>query len=82
MESVAAAVGVVGVLRVAGDAAALASSADRAALDVRPARLRPAEPSLPMSGETLTIEDSMTLRARMENAGHVGDEQEWSWSSG
>ena len=38
-------------------------------------------PSLSTSGETLTIEESMTLRARTENAGHVGDEQEWSGSS-
>src|ERR1039458_1690651 len=37
-------------------------------------------PSLSTSGETLTIEESMTLRARTENAGHVGDEHEWSWS--
>ena len=35
-------------------------------------------PSLSTSGETLTIEESMTLRARTENAGHVGDEHEWS----
>ena len=34
-------------------------------------------PSLSTSGETLTIEESMTLRARTENAGHVGDEHEW-----
>jgi thiopeptide-type bacteriocin biosynthesis protein len=39
-------------------------------------------PSLPTSGETLTIEESMTLRARTENAGHVADEYEWSWGSG
>jgi len=39
-------------------------------------------PSLPTSGETLTIEESMTLRARTENAGHVADEHEWSWGSG
>jgi len=41
-------------------------------------------PSLSTSGETLTIEESMTLRARTENAGHVGDEDEWSpsWRSG
>ena len=39
-------------------------------------------PSLSTSGETLTIEESMTLRARTENAGHVGDEHEWSWSCG
>jgi len=38
-------------------------------------------PSLSTSGETLTIEESMTLRARTENAGH-GDEHEWSWSGG
>jgi len=42
------------------------------------------EPSLSTSGETLTIEESMTLRARTEKAGHVGDEHErsWSWSGG
>jgi hypothetical protein len=39
-----------------------------------------APPSLSTSGETLTIEESMTLRARTENAGDVGDEHEWSWS--
>jgi hypothetical protein len=39
-------------------------------------------PSLSTSGETLTIEESMTLRARTENAGHVADEYEWSWGSG
>jgi hypothetical protein len=39
-----------------------------------------AGPSLSTSGETLTIEESMTLGARTENAGHVGDEHEWSWS--
>ncbi len=38
------------------------------------------DPSLSTSGETLTIEESMTLRARTENAGHVGVEHEWSWS--
>jgi hypothetical protein len=38
-------------------------------------------PSLSTSDETLTIEESMTLRARTENAGH-GNEYEWSWSSG
>ncbi|HYB31046.1 MAG TPA: hypothetical protein VEF89_30925, partial [Solirubrobacteraceae bacterium] len=38
-------------------------------------------PSLSTSGETLTIEESMTLRARTENAGH-GDEHEWSWACG
>jgi hypothetical protein len=37
-------------------------------------------PSLSTSGETLTIEESMTLRARTENAGHVGVEHEWSGS--
>jgi hypothetical protein len=37
-------------------------------------------PSLSTSGETLTIEESMTLRARMETAGDVEDEHEWSWS--
>ena len=40
-----------------------------------------ARPSLSTSGETLIIEESMTLRARTENAGHVGDEHEWSWAS-
>jgi hypothetical protein len=39
-------------------------------------------PSLSMSGETLTIEESMTLRARTEQRRDVGDEQEWSCSSG
>ena|SRR5438034_11600275 len=39
-------------------------------------------PSLSTSGETLTIEESMALRARTENAEHVGDEHEWSWSGG
>jgi hypothetical protein len=39
-------------------------------------------PSLSTSGETLTIEESVTLRARTENAGHVGEEHEWSWSGG
>ena len=38
-------------------------------------------PSLSTSGETLTIEELLTLRARTENAGH-GDEHEWSWSGG
>jgi hypothetical protein len=38
-------------------------------------------PSLSTSGETLTIEESMTLRARTENAGH-GDEHEWSQGRG
>jgi hypothetical protein len=37
-------------------------------------------PSLSTSGETLTIEELLTLRARMENAGDVGVEHEWSWS--
>jgi starch phosphorylase len=46
----------------------------------RPARPICRHPSLSTSGETLTIEESMTLRARTENAGHVGDEHEWSWS--
>jgi hypothetical protein len=41
-----------------------------------------AAPSLSTSGETLTIEELMTLRARTENAGHVGDEHEWSWARG
>ena len=40
------------------------------------------DPSLSTSGETLTIEESMTLRARTENAGDVGVEHEWSWGSG
>jgi hypothetical protein len=44
--------------------------------------ITPVLPSLSTSGETLTIEESMTLRARTENAGHVGDEHEWSWSCG
>ena len=39
-------------------------------------------PSLSTSGETLTIEESMTLRAGTENAGHVGDEYEWRQGSG
>jgi hypothetical protein len=39
-------------------------------------------PSLSTSGETLTIEELMTLRARTENAGDVGVEHEWSWGSG
>ena len=39
----------------------------------------PNRPSLSTSGETLTIEESMTLRARTENAGHAGDEHEWGW---
>jgi hypothetical protein len=34
-------------------------------------------PSLSVSGETLTIEELLTLRARMENAGD-GGEHEWS----
>ncbi len=37
-------------------------------------------PSLSTSGETLTIEELLTLRARTETAGNVGDEHEWSWS--
>jgi hypothetical protein len=41
-----------------------------------------ARPSLSTSGETLTIEELMTLRARTENAGHVGVEHEWSWERG
>ncbi len=40
----------------------------------------PELPSLSTCGETLTIEESMTLGARTENAGDVGDEHEWSWS--
>jgi hypothetical protein len=43
---------------------------------------RAGDPSLSTSGETLTIEESMTLRARTEQRRDVGDEQEWSWSSG
>ncbi len=39
-------------------------------------------PSLSTSGETLTIEESMTLRARTENAGDVGVEYEWSQGRG
>ena len=39
-------------------------------------------PSLSTSGETLTIEESMTLRARTENAGHVGVEHEWREGGG
>jgi hypothetical protein len=39
-------------------------------------------PSLSTFGETLTMEESMTLRARTENAGHVGDEHEWSRGRG
>jgi choline dehydrogenase-like flavoprotein len=35
-------------------------------------------PSLSTSGETLTIEESMTLRARMEQRRDVGVEHEWS----
>ena len=34
------------------------------------------------SGETLTIEELLTLRARTENAGHVGHEHEWSLACG
>ena len=37
-------------------------------------------PSLSTSGETLTIEELLTLRARTETAGNVGDEHEWSGS--
>jgi len=57
--------------RNADETVALASEKQRALL----------APSLSTSGETLTIEESMTLRARTENAGH-GVEHEWSWSSG
>ena len=42
-----------------------------------PARLK--LPSLSTSGETLTIEELLTLRARTETAGDVGVEHEWSW---
>ena len=45
-------------------------------------RAASASPSLSTSGETLTIEELMTLRARTENAGDVGVEHEWSWGSG
>jgi hypothetical protein len=45
-----------------------------------PAAARALPPSLSTSGETLTIEELLTLRARMENAGDVGVEHEWSWS--
>jgi hypothetical protein len=41
-----------------------------------------AGPSLSTSGETLTIEESMTLRARMEQRQDVGDEYEWSQGRG
>ena len=44
--------------------------------------VRERAPFLSTSGETLTIEELMTLRARTENAGHAGDEHERSWSSG
>jgi hypothetical protein len=37
------------------------------------------DPSLSTSGETRTIEESMTLRARTESAGHVEDEYERRW---
>jgi hypothetical protein len=37
-------------------------------------------PSLSTSGEMLTIEELLTLRARTENAGHVGHEHVWSWA--
>ncbi len=40
------------------------------------------DPSLSTSGETLTIEGLLTLRARTENAGHVGHEHEWSLACG
>ena len=41
-------------------------------------------PSLSTSGETRMIEELMTLRARTESAGHVGDKHErsWCWSLG
>ena len=54
----------------------------RTATDDLPGGTTVEAPSLSTSGETLTIEESMTLRARTENAGHVGDEREWSWGSG
>jgi acetyltransferase (GNAT) family protein len=41
-----------------------------------------AAPSLSTSGETLTIEELLTLRARTENAGDVGVEHEWSRERG
>jgi hypothetical protein len=43
---------------------------------------RETAPSLSTSGETLTIEESMTLRARTEQRRDVGHEHGWSWSSG
>ena len=42
----------------------------------------PGVPSLSTSGETLTIEELLTLRARTETAGDVGVEHEWSWARG
>jgi hypothetical protein len=39
-------------------------------------------PSLSTSGETLTIEESMTLRARSENRQDVGRHHERGWSGG
>ncbi|MHB1539003.1 MAG: MobF family relaxase, partial [Solirubrobacteraceae bacterium] len=50
-----------------------------------PADMRRTLPSLPMSGETLTIEESMIPRARMElrrNVGDDGDEEQWCWGCG
>jgi hypothetical protein len=47
-------------------------------LRARRAPTKRAVPSLSTSGETLTIEESMTLRARTEIAGNVGQEHEWS----
>ena len=39
-------------------------------------------PSLSTSGETLTIEESMFLRARTEQRRDVGEEHEWSQGCG
>jgi hypothetical protein len=41
-----------------------------------------AGPSLSTSGETLTIEESMNLEGENGERRNVGDEHEWSWSSG
>jgi hypothetical protein len=41
-----------------------------------PAALEAVGPSLSMSGEMLTIEESVTLRARTEQCQDVGDEHE------
>ena len=60
----------------------LAVADQRSRVRLAPARPVRAGPSLSTSGETLTIEELMTLRARTENAGDVGVEHEWSWGSG